>query len=69
MDAESFYDMDQIEIAQDPSNGEWVASHPSGVHHSSHSKNRAMADCVNDLLSRIDSTREAMAHTTKGPGI
>lgn len=61
VDPESFYDMDQIEVAQDPSNGEWVASHPSGVHHSSHSKMKAQAECVNELMRRIEHTREAMA--------
>lgn len=60
VDPEAFYDMDQIEVAQDPSNGEWVASHPSGVHHSSHSKMKAQAACVNELMQRIEHTREAM---------
>lgn len=66
VDPEAFYDMDQIEVRQDPANGEWVASHPSGVHHSSYSKMKAQAACVNELMARIDETRKAIADSNTG---
>lgn len=56
VDPEAFYDADQIVVAQTPG-GEWVASHPCGVHAQHRVKARAHADVVQQLIRKIDESR------------